>query len=53
MRAIAPLARAAFDSTGRLPDSDDLGERRAAAAPVLAYAIGLGKVGATPAYRAT
>jgi hypothetical protein len=44
------LARAAFDSTGRLPDSDELGDPRRGG-PVLACAIGLGKVGARPASR--
>jgi hypothetical protein len=34
-------ARSSFDATGRLPDSDDL-----AARPVLAAALGLGRVGA-------
>jgi hypothetical protein len=39
-------ARAAFDSTGRVPDSDDL-----AARPVLAYSLTLGRVSATPVSR--
>lgn len=40
------LARAAFESGARLPESDDL-----AARPVLAYAIAVGRVAATPASR--
>jgi Glutaminase A six helical-hairpin domain/Domain of unknown function (DUF5127)/Domain of unknown function (DUF4964) len=40
------LARSAFDSTGTLPDSDDL-----AARPVLAYALSLGRVSAAPVTR--
>ncbi|MEO8370015.1 MAG: DUF4965 domain-containing protein [Candidatus Solibacter sp.] len=43
-------ARAAFDSGGRLPESDELGEIRRGG-PVLAAAISLGKVSATPASR--
>jgi len=43
-------ARAAFDSTGRLPDSDDLVEGRRTG-PVLAAALGLGKAGAQPLSR--
>ncbi|MBS1857978.1 MAG: DUF4965 domain-containing protein [Acidobacteria bacterium] len=39
-------ARAAFDSNGRLPESDDL-----AARPVLACAIALGRVSSTPVSR--
>src|ERR1035437_567673 len=35
-----PQARAAFDASGRLPDSDELGEVRRGG-PVLAYAIGV------------
>ncbi|MDE3165170.1 MAG: DUF4965 domain-containing protein, partial [Acidobacteriota bacterium] len=40
------LARAAFDSTGRLPDSDDLAPR-----PVLAAALALGRVASAPVSR--
>jgi len=43
-------ARTAFDSTGRLPDSDEFGEPRRGG-PVLAYAMVLGEIGATPASR--
>jgi len=42
-------ARAAFDATGRLPDSDELGDPgsdRRRGGPVLAYGVTLGKVGA-------
>jgi len=42
--------RAAFDATGRLPDSDELGEVRRGG-PVLAYAVALGKVNASPVSR--
>jgi hypothetical protein len=48
------LARTAFDSTGRLPDSDDLGVGEPAprrGGPFLAYSLGLGKVGAAPVAR--
>jgi hypothetical protein len=43
-------ARAAFDAAGRLPDSDELGDVRRGG-PVLAYAIALGKVNASPVSR--
>ena len=43
-------ARAAFDASGRLPESDELGDVRRGG-PVLAYAIALGKVNATPVSR--
>jgi len=43
-------ARAAFDNTGRVPDSDDLVEGRRTG-PVLAVAVGLGKLGAQPVSR--
>ena len=39
-------ARAAFDATGRLPESDELPAR-----PVIAYSVALGKVAATPVSR--
>jgi hypothetical protein len=41
-------ARAAFENSGRLPDSDDFSNRPN---PVIAYAIDLGKVGTGPANR--
>jgi hypothetical protein len=47
-------ARAAFESTGRLPDSDDLtapSEPRRGSAAALAVSFALGKVGARPASR--
>jgi hypothetical protein len=44
--------RAAFAANGRLPDSDDFAEPRGRApAPVLAFALNLGKVGARPVSR--
>ena len=43
-------ARSAFDSTGRMPDSDDLVEGRRAG-PVLAVAMVLGTVGVQPVSR--
>src|ERR1019366_3074024 len=43
-------ARAAFDASGRLPDSDELGEVRRGG-PVLAYAVALGKVNTSPVSR--
>jgi hypothetical protein len=43
-------ARAAFDASGRLPDSDELGDVRRGG-PVLAYGVALGKVGASPVTR--
>ena len=49
-----PEARAAFESTGRLPDSDDLtapSEPRRGSAAALAFAFDLGKVGARPVSR--
>jgi hypothetical protein len=47
-------ARAAFESTGRLPNSDDLtaaSEPRRGSAAVLAFSFDLGKVGARPVSR--
>ena len=47
-------ARAAFDSTGRLPDSDNFADAGAAprgAVSVLAYSIALGRVSARPVSR--
>src|SRR5450432_1104346 len=44
------LARAAFDASGRLPDSDELGEVRRGG-PVLACGIALGKVNVSPVAR--
>jgi len=47
-------ARASFDSTGRLPDSDDFAESgslRRGPPDVLAFAIGLGKVAESPVSR--
>ena len=41
-------ARAAFEGEGRVPGSDDLGDR---AAPVLAYSIDLGSVASQPVSR--
>jgi hypothetical protein len=43
-------ARTAFDASGRLPESDELGDVRRGG-PVLASAIALGKVNAVPASR--
>ena len=43
-------ARAAFDASGKLPDTDELGDVRRGG-PVLAYAIALGKVNASPVSR--
>jgi Glutaminase A six helical-hairpin domain/Domain of unknown function (DUF5127)/Domain of unknown function (DUF4964) len=43
-------ARAAFDASGKLPDTDELGEVRRGG-PVLASAIVLGKVNASPVSR--
>ncbi len=43
-------ARAAFDASGRLPDSDELGEVQRGG-PVLAYSVALGKVKASPVTR--
>jgi hypothetical protein len=43
-------ARAAFDASGRLPDSDELGDVRRAG-PVLACGVALGKVSASPVSR--
>jgi hypothetical protein len=43
-------ARTAFDASGKLPDTDELGEVRRGG-PVLAYAIVLGKVSASPVSR--
>jgi hypothetical protein len=46
-------ARAAFATSGKLPDTDDFSESRTgrAPAPVLAFALNLGKVEAQPASR--
>lgn len=43
-------ARAAFDASGRLPESDELGEVRRGG-PVLAYGLALGKVNVSPVSR--
>jgi hypothetical protein len=47
------LARAAFASSGKLPDTDDFSESRTgrAPAPVLAFALNLGKVETQPVSR--